>query len=175
MRLGTGWKELQALPEFAMLMSYIREAFREYLKRSGARATILPQENSAEQDYPSIYSWFSVHTQNSSHDFHVHDDSMLSAAYYVSVPDGSGNIVFLDPRGHHPIHELQDSLPQPPFISFHRHEPRNGDIVIFPSWLPHGVMPTQGSEARVSLAFNLVGAWFGEKETVSSSSSTPGG
>jgi len=36
-----------------------------------------------------------------------------------------------------------------------------GQLVLFPSWVPHEVMPFYGNDERITIAFNC---WFGMKE-----------
>jgi hypothetical protein len=72
----------------------------------------------------------------------------VSGVYYASVPANAGPIVFEDPRG-----------PLPPFSNRFFHRPREGEMVLFPSWLVHFVAPTKGNEPRVSFSFNQPGQW----------------
>lgn len=53
--------------------------------------------------------------------------------------------------------ELHDSRGSPkyPFEHHHSIKPIEGDLVIFPGWQPHGVLPTYGAEPRVAIAFNI--------------------
>jgi uncharacterized protein (TIGR02466 family) len=34
-------------------------------------------------------------------------------------------------------------------------EPKEGDLIMFPSWLRHYVEPSKSNEDRISIAFNL--------------------
>ena len=108
-------------------------------------------------------AWFAVHLTPVSYACRlVPSRPQLSGTYYVTVPPGAGNIVFRDPRG-----------ALPPFEHTFHHAPRNGDMLVFPSWLVHEVAPTQrareqasaaGSkpqpqQLRIAVSFNLAGDW----------------
>lgn len=57
----------------------------------------------------------------------------------------SGSFELHDPRG----------FPKYPFEHHHSIKPTEGDLVLFPGWMPHGVLPTYGPEPRIAIAFNL--------------------
>jgi len=46
------------------------------------------------------------------------------------------------------------------FDTFYRHEPKEGQMIVFPSWLMHEVAVTRNEEqARISFSFNWGRAW----------------
>eukprot|EP00300_Choanocystis_sp_HF-7_P042499 c9248_g1_i1.p1 GENE.c9248_g1_i1~~c9248_g1_i1.p1 ORF type:complete len:328 (+),score=57.79 c9248_g1_i1:54-986(+) len=164
-RFGSAFPELHALPEFQILRNQVREHMKRFLQRY-ARPSILPQ------DQPHLYCWFSVHRGPSLHTTHIHDDSIVSGVYYVQTPTKAAPLAFSDPRGWPAISDFSDSLPFPPFVLHHNHVPSAGQLILFPSWLPHGVRKGNASDYqdkaddddgsyRISLAFNMVGDWFG--------------
>jgi hypothetical protein len=57
-------------------------------------------------------------------------------------------VVFEDPRG---------SLP--PFGKTVHVVPKVGQLIIFPSWLVHSVLPTLTATPRISVSFNYDGQW----------------
>ena len=107
--------------------------------------------------------WASVHGPGSGHPYHVHADSVLSGVYYASMPPGSGSIQFCDPRGVSPYLPLHQDEAMPPFHNVHSVRPIVGDLMVFPSWLPHAVEPCSESankdRPRISISFNLLGRW----------------
>ena len=88
---------------------------------------------------------------------HLHADCMWSGVYYVDVgepdPDSElcGVLELMDPRPGIDILKV----PGMPFSGGFRVEPRDGLMVMFPSWLYHFVRPYHGSRPRISVAFNL--------------------
>tara|TARA_R110000868_G_scaffold1027_6_gene7842 strand:- start:2440 stop:3150 length:711 start_codon:yes stop_codon:yes gene_type:complete len=86
---------------------------------------------------------------------HVHPNSFLSGSYYLTVPPDSGNIEFADP-----VRErVMDAYPLRPNAKHHmrrlQYRCSEGLLIMFPSWLSHGVQPNRSSEMRYSLAFNI--------------------
>lgn len=99
--------------------------------------------------------WINVNTKGCSNRTHTHPDSMLSGAYYVKTPPDSGRIVLHDPRPQVACISLPVDKHTPLTSPSYHHQPRSGEFVIFPSWLPHRVDPNQSDEERISVAFNM--------------------
>lgn len=103
----------------------------------------------------SISAWANVNHFGEFNAPHIHPGYHWSGVYYVQVPDFSadritraGNLEFKDPRG--PVTmlrtpEQKDGLSLPP---------REGLILMFPSWLYHWVTPFSIDTVRISIAFN---------------------
>jgi len=110
--------------------------------------------------------WVNVSPPQASNQMHTHPGAYWSAVYYVD--DGSekgdgaigGELVIEDPR----MPMVLMTMPNLRLRSSNGsvHEPqlkmkvRSGRIIMFPSWLSHGVLPHQGSRDRVSIAINLL-------------------
>lgn len=86
--------------------------------------------------------WFNAMEPGQQTLLHSHDDDdeLLSAVYYVRVPQNSGN--FFARRG-----GRECAI-----------EPREGELLLFPPDLPHGVRPNQSGQRRLSVAFNIGGS-----------------
>jgi hypothetical protein len=124
------------------------EGAGEVYGEATAKEQLFDTINDPLKYFSSLFVWTSVHLNGSLHDPHHHKNSAISGVIYVTVPSGSGDIVFYDPRG---------SLP--PFGKTLRLQPSPGTLVLFPSWLVHSVQPTLSSKPRISLSFNLDGDW----------------
>lgn len=110
----------------------------------------------------SLQAWAMVTSDRGWSTVHTHPNAHFSAVYYPrSLPEApeehtvtgvkvqGGTLEFTDPRG--PGNMTVPGLRlQPAF----RLKPRAGNMVVFPSWLPHFVHPYQGDEDRVSIAAN---------------------
>jgi len=101
--------------------------------------------------------WANITTQNNKHMLHIHPNSYLSGIIYVKAPLNCGNTTFSDPR---PAARMME----PDYYEFNnnnsgvfRIKPSKGDILFWPSWLPHGVEKgsNQGTD-RVVVAFNVM-------------------
>ena len=99
--------------------------------------------------------WINVMNKGAIHAPHIHPHSAISGTYYVTVPPKSGAIRFEDPR-------LGLMMAAPPRKKTARTEnrsfvdvaPRPGMLLLWESWLRHGVEPNQARAPRISVSFN---------------------
>jgi tetratricopeptide (TPR) repeat protein len=82
---------------------------------------------------------------------HIHPEGWLSSAYYVEVPKNvsasnskSGWIKFGEPR-----------MPTLGAGPAHYERPREGRLVLFPSYMWHGTVPFEADEPRMTVAFDV--------------------
>ena len=99
--------------------------------------------------------WLNILGDGGSHSGHIHPGSVISGTYYVSVPEGSGQLKLEDPRL-----AMMMSAPQPTDTApeearrFVYIDPKPGHALFWESWLRHEVMPHGSETARVSISFN---------------------
>jgi uncharacterized protein (TIGR02466 family) len=99
--------------------------------------------------------WVNVMEKGAVHTPHIHPHAVISGTYYVTVPPGSGAIRFEDPR-------LPQMMAAPPRKQKARLEnrlfvdiqPRPGLLLLWESWLRHGVEPNTARGRRISVSFN---------------------
>ena len=86
---------------------------------------------------------------------HNHPNSVLSAVYYVKAAENCGGIFFRDPRD--VAHMFMPALVElaPWTIQKITYKATEGKMIIFPSWLNHGVEPNLSDEDRVCISFNI--------------------
>mmetsp|Transcript_19709 Transcript_19709/g.28076 ORF Transcript_19709/g.28076 Transcript_19709/m.28076 type:complete len:310 (+) Transcript_19709:172-1101(+) len=145
---------------------------------NNSSASNLPQQRLAgsiihelQSDSPevTIDLWAAVQRwKGSHHKFHVHDGAVVSGVYYSSCPMGCAPLVL-----RRPLLDGDDNVNCEPHYNNNYDggerdddeviHPNNGQLVIFPSWLSHGV-PLEKEQhyeepppslPRVSWAFNL--------------------
>jgi uncharacterized protein (TIGR02466 family) len=99
--------------------------------------------------------WVNVMERGAIHGPHIHPHSVVSGTYYVSVPDKSGGIRFEDPRlgmlMAAPPRKKNARLENRNFVSV---LPRPGLLLLWESWLRHGVEPNAAKRPRISISFN---------------------
>ena len=84
---------------------------------------------------------------------HTHSPDFFSGVWYLKVPHNSGDICFMNPiqaltyNYHYFFGDgcFQDSA------TYHC---KDNDLIMFPSFVEHLVMPNQTDEERISVAFN---------------------
>lgn len=106
--------------------------------------------------------WANVNNCGSSNIVHSHQSPagmpnplVLSGCYYVKVPDNSGALV-LEDFGR-PMRYLQLPFQETNVINSYtvKVPPREGSLLLFPSWIEHHVEENKSSEQRISIAFNI--------------------
>ena len=99
--------------------------------------------------------WINVMDKGAIHAPHIHPHSAISGTYYVTAPERSGAIRFEDPR-------LPMLMAAPPRKTRARPEnrtfvtvmPKPGMLLLWESWLRHGVEPNGARSPRISISFN---------------------
>ena len=91
------------------------------------------------------------------HPVHNHPNSWLSGVYYPTNFDGEqGNLMFYDPRPAATVFKANTSIVSNIQTSnTFSIIPKKGRLVIFPSWLWHGVSSVFKS-TRYSISFDLI-------------------
>ena len=110
--------------------------------------------------------WFQISNQGSHHDVHTHGNCSWSGVYCVQVDDdaartahpvlsaANGATRFYGPHFNHlgGAHmDFGNTYLQSAHLDI---APVPGQLVVFPSWLPHQAMPYQGRVDRIIVSFN---------------------
>lgn len=99
--------------------------------------------------------WAIVNGKFASNSLHNHPNSILSGVYYIKTQENCGGIYFSDPR---PASQML----VPPVVEFNlwtfpkvSYKANEGTMLLFPSWLLHGVDMNLESEERIAISFNI--------------------
>jgi uncharacterized protein (TIGR02466 family) len=105
--------------------------------------------------YKSEYAWMNIAKSSDWQEFHTHNGNVFSAVYYVAVPEGSGQIVFEDPK--EPDMCPLKTKTNRNQLSYTRigYTPVEGSLIIFRSYLRHCVEPGHNTDPRISIALNF--------------------
>jgi uncharacterized protein (TIGR02466 family) len=99
--------------------------------------------------------WAIINKKGNFNTEHIHPNSNLSGAYYVSAPKNCGKFKVINPhsisRDKFPPRENPNELNR--LVA--EHEIEEGDLLIFPSYLPHSVLPNQSDDDRIVISFNI--------------------
>ena len=99
--------------------------------------------------------WVNVMNKGAIHAPHIHPHSVISGTYYVTVPPRSGAIRFEDPRlplmMAAPARKAKARLENRLFVDI---EPKPGMLLLWESWLRHGVESNRAQGRRISVSFN---------------------
>lgn len=100
--------------------------------------------------------WANVMPMGTIHTGHIHPLSVVSGTFYVSLPKKDiPALKFEDPR-------FTQMMAVPPKkknvkiknLNFFSYVPKEGDVVLFESWLRHEVCQNNSKELRISVSFN---------------------
>ena len=99
--------------------------------------------------------WANVMSQGGIHAPHIYPHSVISGTVYIAVPPGAGAIRFEDPR----LAMMMAAPPRkktakPANRNFVTVQPKAGQILLWESWLRHGVEPHGARGQRISVSFN---------------------
>ena len=111
----------------------------------------------------TIFAWANVNMKGDYHVPHNHPHSWLSGVYYVSMPNqrndqshrkdlAPSHISFFDPRSHVNMLSIEGDQQN---RDEYRVLPKEGDLLLFPSFLQHMAHPNTSDSPRVSISFNV--------------------
>lgn len=105
----------------------------------------------------NIGAWCNFNETRSAMNYpHAHEGT-LSGVFYVKAPPHSGRLILQNPgmnslwQGIKFCKEKSSFTSEAVFV-----EPREGDLILFPSYLPHFVEPNLHDDARISISFNIL-------------------
>ena len=102
-----------------------------------------------------ITMWSIINSKNASNARHIHPNNFISSAYYVKAPENSGDIVFFDPRSAKTIRAPIASNVNKLNSNIFTVQPKEGLLVLFPSYLHHSVNRNESEEERIVISFNV--------------------
>jgi uncharacterized protein (TIGR02466 family) len=99
--------------------------------------------------------WSIINKKGSFNIQHNHANAYLSSAYYVRYPEKSGSIKFFDPREQKNIRypKIKNYTDISAVIT--EITPKEGDLLIFPSYLYHSVGENLSEDDRIIVSFNV--------------------
>lgn len=118
------------------------------------QVTLFAQNYGSTTTYSIKQCWANVYREGNFQETHYHPGWDFSAVYFLSAPEGSGNLIFESPL-------LPDMRPIKTENTFDLnnqaaiYKPIEGQLVIFRSNLRHGAYPHNNTDPRITLAFNL--------------------
>lgn len=102
--------------------------------------------------------WSNIAPVGTAHPEHIHSNCLYSGVLYLKSPKGAATTIFSDPRPAVAVLEPDYENPNPAILGARWGTAgERGGLVIFPSWLPHGVETVPASdEERITLSFNIM-------------------
>jgi uncharacterized protein (TIGR02466 family) len=100
-------------------------------------------------------AWININKKGSCNMQHIHPESIISAVFYVKSDDDSGDLFIEDDTRQRYINELITYANNPLTYNTVSYKPKKGRLIIFPSWITHGVGLNKSKHDRISIAFNI--------------------
>ena len=125
--------------DLANLENFIEQNLHEYLD-------VLQYQGNREY---KTKAWAAVFELNDYGHIHNHGDADISGVYYFQTNTTDGELTF-----YHPAVQVELS---PCFNqrSIWEHVPMVGKLIMFPSYLKHGIFRNQTTDTRISISFNV--------------------
>ena len=102
-----------------------------------------------------INSWANISRRGECTMPHIHEEASWSCVYYVTSTEDA-NLYFKDPRLLEYMDKSHHYLKQP-YANVIRKRPFNeGEAILFPSWLEHGVGAATKEMIRISISCNFL-------------------
>lgn len=132
-------------PTFAELEAEIKKHLKKYIQDL--------ELNINAQSLKMTTCWVNIMPKGAIHTSHNHPQSIISGTYYVQIPPQSSALRLEDPR--YSQFMSRPSLKTNTKMSTHVALPaKDGDVILFESWLRHEVPLNASSKPRVSISFN---------------------
>jgi len=127
----------------------------EYICQMGFRA--VADLDFIECDIALTSAWLNINdSRQCMNSEHVHGD-VFSGVFYLQAPEGSGKLVLQNPAINKMWNGCQLATQKNQFTGETiRIEPVEGNIILFPSYLPHSVETNDHDEERISISFNVI-------------------
>ena len=113
--------------------------------------------NFVERDVFITSSWVNFNdTRQAMNAHHIHGD-VFSGVFYLKAPEGSGKLCVINPginlmwTGCSLVNEKNQFTAESVKI-----EPEEGQIILWPSYIPHSVETNDHDEERISISFNVI-------------------
>ena len=139
--------------EYGNEIDWLREEVKKYtIQICNTYATIdnvFKEQISKENNMLDFKIWTNVNEPNSTNDIHTHKEFSFACTYYLQGTN-TGKLTFINPAN-----ILNECNLKSPFVRNYSVEPKDGDLFIWPAWIPHKVDRNESDRQRINLAFNI--------------------
>lgn len=160
---GRAWSEKNYVGGYTSFASYsdlhrMSSTFAELARKIGRHVKNFSEHLEMDLGQGALEMtdfWVNIMPAQTTHSMHIHPLSVISGTYYVQTPKNAAGITFEDPR-------LDRYMSAPPRKDNARkrnqqtatYKAKAGHVVLFESWLRHGVPASLTAEDRISVSFN---------------------
>jgi uncharacterized protein (TIGR02466 family) len=98
---------------------------------------------------PILNYWTNVNGKHSKNVIHSHTKSHFSCVYYLQGY-GTGELKFVNPAN-----ILGNCEFSAPFVRDFYYQPKDGDLILWPAWVPHEVETNFSDRERINIVFDI--------------------
>jgi len=140
------WRGIQALRNISFLITEIESLVNEAIEYYSNKDQLF---SSISNNDITIHYWSNVNSFGSRNVLHAHKPGIFSGCYYIQG-EGTGNLRIVNPAN-----ILGECNPRSPFSRDFFFTPKDRDLIMWPSWLPHEVEPNLSNNDRINIAFDV--------------------
>ncbi len=141
------WRYTNPCKDIDWLMQYLLSLLDEAIYFYDTHDKIF--NNRLKKKSVQIEYWANVNEPGSRNTIHAHKLSQFSAVYYLQA-SGTGMLKFSNPAN-----TMSDCNASSPFTADVAINPVEGDLILWPSWMPHEVETNFSNRQRINLAFDI--------------------
>jgi uncharacterized protein (TIGR02466 family) len=151
------------VPEFHALIQFIAQSLQTTVKQ--ANAGVWPSGRHGLQ-LELLGVWFQIQNKAAFHDIHTHGNCSWSGVYYVQIDSPQERVARSElkeingaTRFYSPMFPLLGGAYMDMGNAFMQKatvdiSPQEGQLIVFPAFLPHKAMPYIGEKDRIVVSFN---------------------
>ena len=145
-----GWHsttDMHQKPQFMKLVDMLHACQR----------TIYDQEHYESKPFLGNM-WANINPPGGMNRAHQHPNSLWSGVYWIKTPKNCGDLRIDDPRSSAAMSRprLKDGVKPLRLLREYSYTPKEGRVIMFPSWLMHCVDPNESNDIRISVSFNFL-------------------
>ncbi|WP_135080725.1 tetratricopeptide repeat protein [Terasakiella sp. SH-1] len=103
-----------------------------------------------------IKSWANILSGPGRQIAHIHGEAWMSGCYYVRLPDVMKSEDNPNNAGYIEFGQINDEFPNLTTERLKFLQPQEGLVALFPSYLYHSTVPTESTQPRIAIAFDVV-------------------
>lgn len=145
------WRSEHTYENINWLLKEITSKVFEAIDYYGQKDTVFANAiQQIDKRQLKIFYWTNVNQPNSRNALHAHKSAIFSGVYYIQGTDtGALRIV-------NPANMLGECNNLSPFTRDFYYTPKDKDLILWPSWLPHEVEPNYSNRERINIAYDVI-------------------
>ena len=102
--------------------------------------------------------WANINPPGGMNRAHQHPNALWSGVYWIKTPKNCGDLRIDDPRSSAAMCRPRQKEGEKPLrlLREYGYTPKEGRVIMFPSWLMHCVDPNESNDIRISVSFNFL-------------------